>query len=249
MRPTSQAWPTPQPVPEPGAAAPLYPVSLDVAGRPVLVVGGGAVACRKVSGLLASGAQVTVIANAVGAELAAFLAAQPTPPVTVHTRAFRAGDTAGYRLVISATGYPEVDGAVAADADAAGIWINSADDPPHCTFHLPTVRRAGQVAVAVSTRGTSPALGGWLADRFMTSAGGEVGALAELLAVGRSELQAAGLLTSAVDWRALLDGTLPELVRTGALDDARSLIAAAVAAAIAVDGEAGEEDVEGQLLL
>ncbi len=201
-----------------------YPVVLVVAGRPALVVGGGPVAARKVAGLARCGARVTVVARAPGADLEAVAARWPGQ-VQVDRRAYRPGEAAGYRLVVTATGVPDVDGAVAADAEAAGVWVNSADDVAHCTFLLPSVHRDGPVTVAVSTAGTSPALAAWLRRRLARMAGPSLGALARFLGESRAALQAGGLPTSHVDWKGLLDGRLPDLVAEGRLDEARELVA------------------------
>ena len=133
-----------------------YPVSLDVEGRACLVVGGGPVAARKASGLLRCGAVVTVIAPDICTAMAEL------SPLTIARRPYAAGDAGGYRLVVTATGIAAVDGAVYADADAAGVWVNSADDSEHCSFILPSVHRDGAVTLAVSTGGQSPALASWL---------------------------------------------------------------------------------------
>ena len=60
-------------------------------------------------------------------------------PITIERRPYQQGDAAGYRLVLTATGISDVDGAVHADAEGANIWVNSADDLEHCTFTLPSV--------------------------------------------------------------------------------------------------------------
>jgi siroheme synthase-like protein len=133
----------------------------------------------------------------------------------------------------SLTGIPEIDRRAAADAESAGIWVNSADDADHCTFFLPSVHRQGAVSVSVSTGGASPALAAWLRRRIGETLGPHLGTLAELLEEGRASLRAAGRPTSAVDWTALLDGELPGLVSDGRLDEARGRIDAAVARAIA----------------
>ena len=202
-----------------------YPVSLDVARRSCLVVGGGPVAARKAHGLLELGATVTVIATWVGAEMNAL-----APSLrAVEVRPYRSGDAAGFRLVITATGDRHVDAAVYADADAAGIWVNSADDPGHSSFILPSVHRDGTVTVAVSTGGASPALAVWLRSRIAGEAVVDgAGTLASLLGDARRRLRSSGRPTDAVDWRALLDGPLPELVRAGAVDDARAALDEAV---------------------
>src|SRR5580765_7444746 len=114
---------------------------LDVAGEPVLVVGAGPVAARKVRDLVACGALVTVVAAKVGDEC------REAGATTLEQRPYRAGEAAGYRLVVTATGMPAVDGRVAADARAAGVWVNAADDPTNCTFILPAVLRRGPVTL------------------------------------------------------------------------------------------------------
>jgi precorrin-2 dehydrogenase/sirohydrochlorin ferrochelatase len=208
---------------DPGAR--YYPVSLDVAGRPCLVVGGGAVAARKAHGLIDHGATVTVIAPSLGPEMRTLV---PSLRV-VETRPYRSGDAVGFRLVITATGDREVDAAVHADAEAAGVWVNSADDPDHSSFILPSVHRDGSVTVAVSTGGASPALAVWLRSHLASEpvvAG--VGTLAALLGEARRQLRSSGRPTDAVDWRALLDGPLPALVRAGALDEAQAALAEAI---------------------
>jgi len=208
----------------------LYPVALNVAGRACLVVGGGPVAAGKVAGLVRSGAAVTVVAPAVVEAVEALSTPQNAPgpgTVTVDRRPYRSGEAAGYRLVVTATGIPEVDAAVAADAEAAGVWVNSADDPDHCSFYLPSVHRDGPVTIAVSTGGASPALATWLRRRAGQQLGPELGTLAVLLEEARRRLQTAGRRTDSVDWRALLDGPLPQLVRDGQTDEARRLLAEA----------------------
>src|SRR6202451_49680 len=127
----------------------LYPVSLDVSSRSCLVVGGGRVAARKARSLLDCGAAVTVIAPSLSDDMEALVPSLRT----VERREYSGGDASTFRLVVTATGVPEVDGAVYADAEAAGVWTNSADDMAHSSFILPAVHRDGPVTVAVSTGG------------------------------------------------------------------------------------------------
>jgi len=190
--------------------APLYPVGLVVAARPCLVVGGGRVAARKVADLLACGADVTVVAPEVGAELA------DRRDVAVERRPYRRGEAGSYRLVVTATGDRAVDSAVFEDAEAAGVWVNSADDPERCTFTLPAVVRRDPVVLAVATGGHSPALATWLRRRLAEQLGPEVGVLAGLLGEARARVRATGRSTEDLDWQALLDdGLLDTLVDEG----------------------------------
>ena len=206
---------------EPSAPPPpFYPVSLDVSGRACLVVGGGTVAAHKAGTLLGCGAEVTVIASSFSEAMEALVPSLHA----AERRPYRQGDASSFRLVITATGIPDVDGAVYTDAEAAGIWTNSADDVAHCSFILPAVHRDGAVTVSVSTGGLSPALASWLRTRIAAEAGDGLGTLAQLLGDARANLKRAGRRSDAVDWARLLDGPLPELVRSGDLDNARAIV-------------------------
>jgi precorrin-2 dehydrogenase / sirohydrochlorin ferrochelatase len=212
---------------------PLYPVGLLVRGRRCLVVGGGRVAARKVRSLLECGAVVTMVAPEAHEALGLLsatgtIAAIDGPPLDVQLRPYSPGEAAGYRLVITATGDPEVDAAVHDDAEAAGVWVNSADDPEHCSFVLPAVWRDGPVTVAVSSQGESPALSTWLRTQVAAAVGPGVGVLAELIGEARRELQAAGRSTEELDWQSLLHGPLPDLVRAGRVAEARAVLSAAI---------------------
>jgi len=203
--------------------ASFYPVSLDVTNRRCLVVGAGPVAARKARALVECGAVVTVIAPSLSKDMDAL-----GPSLhTLERRPYRTGDASAFRLVVTATGRPEVDGAVYADAEAAGVWVNSADDPAHCSFILPAVHREGAVTVSVSTGGLSPALASWLRDGIADQWDGEIGTLALLLGEARERLRDAGVPTESVNWAHLLDGPLPALVQAGKIDEARDRIAAA----------------------
>jgi siroheme synthase (precorrin-2 oxidase/ferrochelatase) len=162
-----------------------YPVSLDLHGVDVLVVGAGPVAARKVDGLAAAGARVHVVAPVVSADLE------------------------GRRLVLTATD-AETDATVAADATAAGLWVNAADRREHCSFILPAVARNGPLTVAVGTDGASPALAGALRDRARPLVADAVVALARRLAAERAAVQAAGDSTEDLDWRPSIDGVLDD---------------------------------------
>ncbi|MCU1486263.1 MAG: uroporphyrin-III C-methyltransferase [Actinomycetia bacterium] len=199
---------------------PQYPVLLDLAGRSCLVVGGGPVALGKVRGLLAVDARVTVVAPDVLDELAAL------EGVTVVARAYESGDLAGHRLAITATGDPAVDHQVFLDGEAAGVWVNSADDPANCAFTLPAVVRQGPITLAVSTGGHSPALAKWLRDRLADELGPEHEVLLQLLAERREALRSAGIPTEGLSWQVALDSGMLDLVREGRVAEARELLQA-----------------------
>jgi precorrin-2 dehydrogenase len=186
-----------------------YPVYLDLARVPVLVVGAGRVAARKVEGLAAAGALVCVVAPAVSADLDRSLVAE------LRERPFEPADVDGARLVVTATGSRDVDAAVAAAATAAGIWVNAADQPDDCSFILPAIARNGPLTIAVSTGGASPALARRLRDHAAALLTEEVVALAAELAAERARIRAAGGSTEDVDWTAVIDRIVPLPHRSG----------------------------------
>ena len=197
-----------------------YPVNLIVEGRRCLVVGGGDVAARKAAGLRACGADVHVVAPAIGDAM------RRVDGVTWEERPYRAGEVAGYRLAVAATGDPDVNRAVFDDGEAVGVWVNSADDPASCSFTLPSVARRGPVTVTVSTGGHSPALAAWLRERFEAQLGPEYETLVDLLATERAALQAAGRSTEDADWKRALDSDMLELIRAGQIMSARERLQA-----------------------
>jgi siroheme synthase-like protein len=196
-----------------------YPVNLNLAGKRCLVVGGGRVAARKVAGLLSCGAHVDVIASRAGPEVRA-------PGVTVTERFYRRGDLAGYRLVVAATGDAEVNRSIFEEAESAGVWVNSADDPASCTFTLPAVVRRGPLMVTISTGGHSPALAAWLKERTEAQLGPEYEVLLGLLSTARDELRSAGRSTETVDWRKVLDSDMLDQIRAGRISQARERLRA-----------------------
>jgi precorrin-2 dehydrogenase/sirohydrochlorin ferrochelatase len=196
-----------------------YPVNLVLEGRACLVVGGGQVAARKVAGLLACKAKVTVIAPQVCPELRG-------EAVVIRQRGYQPGDVAGFRLVITATDDPAVNRAVFEEGDALGIWVNAADQLDACSFTLPALFRRGPILLTVATGGNSPALSGWLRNRVADQVGPEYVELVEMLSEARAQLKAAGRSTEDLDWDSILESDLASLIRAGHLTVARERLLA-----------------------
>lgn len=189
-----------------------YPVVLDLVDVPVLVVGAGPVAARKVAGLAAAGARVRVVAPELAPEL------ELDHVADLRRREYQLDDLDGVRFVVTATGRRDVDAAVAADAEAAGLWVNAADQPEDCSFILPAIARNGPLSVAVSTGGASPALARRLRDRAAELLTDDVVALADELAQRRRQVRHEGGSTEDVDWAPLIDPVVPPTPRShGAL--------------------------------
>lgn len=134
----------------------LFPIFLKLTARPCIVIGGGNLAESKIASLRAADAQVTVIAPDACASIAELAA---SGEVTWHQRSYKPGDIApGTFLVVTATDVPEVNRAVYLEATSKSILCNAVDDPPYCDFYFPSVVRRGDLQIAISTAGQSPAL-------------------------------------------------------------------------------------------
>jgi siroheme synthase-like protein len=189
-------------------------------GRACLVVGGGRVALGKILGLLEAGARVHVIAPAVIDEITEL------DGVTVDRRPYREGDIEGHRLVVAATGDHETNRTVFDHGEAAGIWVNAADDPENCSFTLPARIRRGSLLVTFGTGGASPALASWLRRRYTDEFGPEYEVLIEMLSAARDELRASGKSTEGLGWQRALDSGMLELIREGDLAEAKERLQA-----------------------
>jgi precorrin-2 dehydrogenase/sirohydrochlorin ferrochelatase len=199
---------------------PLYPINLRLKGARCLVIGGGTVAKGKVLGLLEAGALVTVVAPEINEEIASL------DGVRVERRAYQLGDLAGYRLVIAASGNPEVNRGVFLEGESSGVWVNAADDPDNCTFTLPARIRRGPLLVTFATGGNSPALASWLRRRYTAEFGPEYEVLIDLLAEARAELLERGMSTEGPGWQRALDSGMLDLIREGDLAEAKERLQA-----------------------
>jgi siroheme synthase-like protein len=129
-----------------GSKVALYPVFLNLAGKPVLVAGGGPVAVRKARGLLDAGAIVTIVSPELTADL----------PVHWKRRRVRVSDVAGMSLVFAATNDRRVNARIARAAQSKGILVNVADAPGECDFAVPARIRRNGFHLAISTDGENP---------------------------------------------------------------------------------------------
>jgi uroporphyrin-III C-methyltransferase / precorrin-2 dehydrogenase / sirohydrochlorin ferrochelatase len=135
---------------------PMYPVFLKLRGRRVLLVGGGRVAAAKLAGLLAEGANVTVVAPEIRPEL-------QKPGVTIVARAFDPDDVEDAWYVVTAAPR-EVNEQVVAAAEQRRVFVNAVDDPSHASAYAGSVVRRAGVTIAFSTDGRAPALAGLLRE-------------------------------------------------------------------------------------
>ncbi|MHB8910371.1 MAG: precorrin-2 dehydrogenase/sirohydrochlorin ferrochelatase family protein [Syntrophales bacterium] len=166
-----------------------YPLFLDIVRRRCVVIGGGEVSERKVDRLLACGASVEV----VGKHLTPALAALKREGAIAHrAEDYHAEQLHGAFLVIGATDSTDVNGQIARDARARGIPVNIVDDPARCDFILPSVVERGDLVIAVSTGGRSPALARKLRTDLEGAYGPEYAALVAILGELREKVIAGG---------------------------------------------------------
>jgi precorrin-2 dehydrogenase/sirohydrochlorin ferrochelatase len=176
----------------------LFPIFLKLTGRPCIVIGAGHLAESKIESLLAASAAVTVIAPHASPRIQEMAA---SGEITWHSRSYISGDLAGQFIAVAATNVPAVNRAVFAEAESSGVLINAVDDPPFCDFYFPSVVRRGDLQIAISTAGHSPAL----AQRLRK----EINALLPL---------------DAGDWLAELGNLRREVLQLEPLNDARKEI-------------------------
>lgn len=173
---------------------------------------------RRAMGLLAADAAVTVVSPEAVPGLAEH------PDINWLARPYQPGEVVGYRLAIGCSNVPEVNAQVFADGEAAGVWTNSADNPDNCAFSLPSVVRRGDVQLAVSTNGRSPAVAAWLRRQLEARVTDHHVTLLELCDAMRLEARSQQGTSELRGWAQALDAGVYELVAAGDLDAARELL-------------------------
>ena len=198
-----------------------FPIYLDMTRRRCLVIGGGAVAERKIANLLEAGAEVTVLSPDVTENIARW---SKRELLQLKARRFQDGDLAGFELAFVATDDPDVNDAACREGRSGGVWINSADDPEHCDFILPSVLRRGDLTVAVSSGGNSPALARTIREELELYLTQEYEILAQMAAEARRELRQRGITVSFETWRRALSGDVRQFLLRGELARAKNLM-------------------------
>lgn len=156
----------------------LFPIFLKLHGRPCLVVGAGAIGEPKIDSLLTSGASVRVIAPSASPAVAEWAR---DGSILWEAREFNNSDLDGVFLVIASTSSRQVNGAIFREAQQRNILCNVVDDPEYCDFYYPAVVRRGDLQLAISTNGHSPALAQRIRRELEVQFGQEYGEwLAEL---------------------------------------------------------------------
>jgi len=194
----------------------MYPVLLDIAGKLCVVIGGGSVAERKVQGLLESGASVSVVSPEVTSGLAG-LAGQGI--VEWRKKKYTNDDLDGAVLVFAATDDREVQALISREAGVNGQLLNVADDPDSCSFHVPATMRRGDLTLAVSTSGKSPAVAAIIRQQLEEEFGPEYDTLLQVMSFVRKHIVLETESLSQADrkkiYKKILHNDIIDWIRTG----------------------------------
>lgn len=172
----------------------MYPISLNISGKLCVVVGGGQVAERKVLSLLNAHAAVRLISPQLTERLAEVVSEQSAKkkavPASVQwwKRGYQPGDLDQALLVFAATDNRQVQETVVQDAQQAGILVNVVDAPENCDFQVPALVRKGDLTIAVSTNGASPALAAQIRQELDKRYGNEYELLLRLMSLLRKKI-------------------------------------------------------------
>jgi precorrin-2 dehydrogenase/sirohydrochlorin ferrochelatase len=164
-----------------------YPIFLDVRHRHCLVVGGGSVGVRKAVTLLDCGAAVTVVSPMISDKLTELA---KNEPLIIEKRPFKFSDLKDKFLVIGATDNQELNQQIHAESERLDILCNIADQPEECNFILPSIVKRGDLVIAISTSGKSPAFAKKLRKDLEKQLGNEYAAFLELMGAIRKKLLA-----------------------------------------------------------
>ena len=190
-----------------------YPIFLRLQGKNCVVIGGGNVALRKVKGLLACGAKVTLISPTPHPEIVKL---SKKRAIHLIQRDYEKEDLEDAAIVFACTDVKKVNRKVAEDAKKAGILVNVADDPRSSGFIIPSFFRRGNLTIAVSTAGASPALARIIRTNLEKSFGKEYALLLSIVGEIRSAMKKKGIILGAEAWQEVLDlDSLIQLLQAG----------------------------------
>ena len=195
-----------------------YPVFLDLAGKPVVVIGGGNIAHQKMENLIKAGAQVTVISPELNEEMTALLDDGRFRHIK---REYQPGDLEGYTIAFVATDDRSANATVTKEGRERRVWVNAVDDPPNCDFIMPGIVQKGDLTISISTAGKSPAMARRLREELEAFLTEDHSQMLELAAEVRAELREKDILVDADTWSAALDDGIKPLLIEGKRAEAK----------------------------
>ncbi len=186
----------------------LLPLAVNVENRAVLIIGGGAVAARKATAFLESGARVVVVSPELKDDF---------PAVEHRVKRYDSADLEGFSLVCAGTDSREVNAQIAADAKERNIWCNLADDPENSDFHTVSTIGRGEISIGVSTGGLSPVLARFVRHKIEEALPPELEMLIEMTSTYPISTEIRGEF-----WRHLLQSEILDLLRQNQTEAAKS---------------------------
>jgi len=199
-----------------------YPVFLDISDRVCVVIGGGQVALRKVKALIECGAAVKVISPDLCAELNQLA---ESGEIETQQRRYRDGDLKDAHIVIVATDDHDTNREAVKEANRRAVLVNVVDDAGNSNFIVPSSMRRGDITIAVSTAGRSPALARKIRTRLEDYFGDEYASLALLLDDVRQEIKRRSIKVNEEVWQEALNlDLLNALIKNGKTREARDIL-------------------------
>ncbi len=207
-----------------------FPVFLDIAGKPVVIIGGGNIAHQKAESLVDAGAQVTVVSP----ELNEAMQALKDEGKLMHIkREYEPGDLEGYELAFVATDDRKDNQRACQEGRERRVWVNAVDDIPNCDFIMPGIVRKGDLVVAISTSGASPAMARKAREDIEAFLTEEDAALLDLAAEIRREFKDRNITVHGCErcgrtntdvWNAALDGHVKKMLKDGDREGAKDRV-------------------------
>jgi precorrin-2 dehydrogenase/sirohydrochlorin ferrochelatase len=217
-----------------------YPVFLDLVGKPVIVIGGGHVAYQKIINLVKAGAVTTVVSPDLNSKMVALKVEGKFRHIE---REYQPGDLEGYLLAFVATDDGAINSVVAAEARERGIWVNAVDDVPNCDFVMPGIAQRGDLTLAISTNGRSPAMARYLREtmeeEFLTD---EWLRLLDLCAEVRVDLRSRDIIPDPDTWNAAIDKDVRRLVAQERMGQAKARLMKNLGVGVGMNKVAAGED-------
>jgi len=199
---------------------PYYPIFIDLNNQNVIVVGGGKVAERKIRNFLIYGCKIYISSPHLTPHLKQLVAKKKIHHIPFESLDTYLDDTF---MVIAATDDPEVNSQIASQAKKHGLLINTVDQPKDCNFIMPSIVKRGDLQIAISTAGKSPALAKKIRKEMDSTFGPEYDSLIELLGLIRIKLLSQDQSSSKnkIIFQKLVDSNLLELIKNENLDGVR----------------------------
>ena len=195
-----------------------YPAFIDVRGRTCVVIGGGGFAEEKVHKLRECGARVQVVSPDITEGIRALVDGEN---VAWLPRKFESGDLGGAFIAVAATGDDDANEMISKEARERNVLLNVVDVTHLCTFIAPAVARRGDVTIAVSTGGASPALARKFREELSAASLLEYADLAPLLSFARGELKRMGVRVEPDHWQTCITGELLAMVQEDRIKEAK----------------------------